>query len=67
MAETNFWDDQVAAQRVIADLNRLKAKVVPIRDFMADLEDLKTMLELVDETEVAEDRDLYASEVVESL
>ena len=67
MAEANFWDDQVSAQRVIADLNRLKAKVVPIRDFKVDLEDLKTMLELVDETEEAEDKELYASEVVESL
>ena len=26
MAEANFWDDQVSAQRVIADLNRFEGE-----------------------------------------
>ena len=30
MAEANFWEDQAAAQSVIASANRSKAKVLPI-------------------------------------
>ena len=67
MAEANFWEDQAAAQSVIASANRSKAKVLPIKAFKCDLEDLKTMLELVDETEDAGDKALYVSEVVESV
>ena len=51
MAGVNFWDDQASAQKVISELNRLKAKVLPIRDLMSEFEDVRTMLELIDESE----------------
>ena len=51
MAGVNFWDDQASAQMVISKLNRRKAKVLPIRDLMSEFEDVRTMLELIDESE----------------
>ncbi|MFP4069169.1 MAG: peptide chain release factor 2 [Opitutales bacterium] len=60
MAEPAFWNDQAAAQSVIAEANRLKHAVNPAKAFNAEVEDLKAMLELVDESD---DED-YAREVV---
>lgn len=67
MAGVNFWEDQASAQKVISELNRLKAKVHPIRDLMSEFEDVRTMLELIDETEDSAERAEYSGELIESL
>jgi peptide chain release factor 2 len=67
MARVNFWDDQASAQKVISELNRLKAKVLPIRDLMSDFEDVRTMLELIDESEDPSEKEAYSVELIESL
>ena len=67
MAGVNFWDDQASAQKVISELNRLKAKVLPIRDLMSDFEDVRTMLELIDESEDLLEKEAYSVELIESL
>ncbi|MGB0375210.1 MAG: peptide chain release factor 2 [Opitutales bacterium] len=67
MAGVNFWEDQASAQKVISELNRLKAKVHPIRDLMSEFEDVRTMLELIDETEDSSERAEYSGELIESL
>ncbi|MFL2847637.1 MAG: peptide chain release factor 2 [Coraliomargaritaceae bacterium] len=67
MAGVNFWGDQVSAQKVISELNRLKAKVHPIRDLMRDFDDMNTMLELIDETEDGAEKAEYSEELVKSL
>ena len=67
MAGVNFWEDQASAQKVISELNRLKAKVHPIRDLMSEFEDVRTMLELIDETEDSSERSEYSGELIESL
>ena len=67
MAGVNFWDDQASAQMVISKLNRLKAKVLPIRDLMSEFEDVRTMLELIDESEDLSEKEDYSVELIESL
>ena len=67
MAQADFWEDQTEAQKVISKMNRLKVKVIPIKDFIKDLEDLKTMLGLIDETPEVEDKAMYAEELITSL
>lgn len=67
MAGVNFWDDQASAQKVISELNRLKAKVLPIRDLMSEFEDVRTMLELIDESEDLSENEAYLVQLIESL
>lgn len=67
MSEPSFWEDQSTAQKVIADANRLKHAVNPVRDFQGELEDLQAMLELVDEMAGEPEADDYESEIVSTL
>ncbi len=64
MAAVNFWEDQASAQGVISEVNRLKAKVQPIAGLRKDLEDVETMLELIDGAENAAERSEYAEELI---
>ncbi len=54
MGGATFWDDPEGAQKVIAEVNRLKAVVNPIVDFKARAEDLQAMEELVGESDEAD-------------
>lgn len=67
MAEPTFWDDQQAAQKVIAEANRLKAAVNPCRAFNAEVDDLQAMLELVDEMGGDPDAAAYEQEVLDAV
>ena len=67
MAGVNFWDDQASAQKVISELNRLKAKVLPIKDLMSEFEDVRTMLELIDENKDRLEKEAYSVELIEGL
>ena len=67
MAGVNFWDDQASAQKVISELNRLKAKVLPIKDLMSEFEDVRTMLELIDENKDPLEKEAYSVELIECL
>jgi peptide chain release factor 2 len=67
MAEPSFWEDPATAQKVIADANRLKHAVHPVRDFQAEVEDLQAMLELVDEMAGDPEAEVYESEIVSTL
>jgi|TARA_E500000178_G_scaffold354054_1_gene421780 peptide chain release factor 2 len=50
MAEPTFWDDQEEARKVIGEVNRLKSAVNPAKAFNAEVDDLQTMLELIEES-----------------
>lgn len=67
MSEGSFWDDQAAAQKVIAEANRLKATVNPAKAFNVEIEDMHAMLELVDEMEDDPDGEAYQQEVLDTL
>ncbi len=66
MAAPDFWDDQTSAQKVIAEVNRLKASAVPARDFRKEIDDLGTLLELVDEADESE-AEAYEQEVLDAV
>ncbi len=65
MASPGFWDNQNEAQKVIAEANRIKARVNPVRAFQAEIEDLTTLLELADEGS-AEEAESVAAEISEA-
>jgi peptide chain release factor 2 len=47
MAESHFWDDPQAAQKVIGDANAIRAKLDPLKSLDQKIADLKTLTELV--------------------
>jgi peptide chain release factor 2 len=49
MSAPDFWDDNEAAQRLIAELNGVKSVVEGYEELVSELEDLETMLELAEE------------------
>lgn len=67
MANPSFWDDQAAAQKVIAEANRLKVVVNPAKGFRAELDDLLAMLELVDEMGDDPDATDYQQEILDAV
>jgi len=67
MANPDFWGDQAAAQKVIAEANRLKVTVNPSKAFQTELDDLAAMLELVDEMAGDSDAESYQQEVLDTL
>lgn len=67
MGGAGFWNDQKAAQKVIAEANRYKNVVNPAKGFNAELADLAAMLELVDEMADDPDAQSYQQEVLDAL
>ena len=67
MSEASFWDDQAAAQTVITEANRLKNIVNPCRAFRGEVDDLKAMLELVDEIGENPEAESYQQEIIDTL
>lgn len=67
MSEPSFWNDQSSAQKVIAESNRLKAAIVPVREYQSELADLAALVELVDEMGKDPDAAAYQQEVVDTL
>ena len=67
MSEGSFWNDQAAAQTVIAEANRLKNIVNPSSAFRGEMDDLKAMLELVDEMGEDPESEAYQQEIIDTL
>ena len=67
MSEGSFWDDQSAAQTVITEANRLKNIVNPCSAFRGEVDDLKAMLELVDEIGENPEGESYQQEIIDTL
>lgn len=67
MSEASFWDDQAAAQTVITEANRLKNIVNPCSAFRGEVDDLKAMLELVDEIGENSEGESYQQEIIDTL
>ena len=67
MSEGSFWDDQAAAQTVIAEANRLKNIINPSSAFRGEVDDLKAMLELIDEMGEDPEGEAYQQEIIDTL
>ena len=62
MGAPNFWDNQEEAQKTATEVSRLKQTLEPVVAFRTEVEDLKALVELVeqaDDEEVA----VYAAEI----
>lgn len=51
MSEPDFWNNQQTAQKVISESNQIKSLINPVLAFNRQLEDLKTLAELVQDAE----------------
>ena len=49
MGETDFWDDNEAAQKVIEELKGLKVVVGPLDELSSSVEDLEALFEMAEE------------------
>ncbi len=49
MGQADFWDDQVAAQKIVSELKLLKAQITPLRNLQTNFEDACLTYELARE------------------
>jgi peptide chain release factor 2 len=54
MAAEGFWNKVEEAQKIVSEVSRIKALITPIKAFNREVEDLKAMLELIDDAEDAD-------------
>jgi peptide chain release factor 2 len=66
MSRQEFWDNQEAANKVVTELSHLKGKVNPLVQYQSRLEDVKTLLELVEDAD-EEEAGEYLAEIRDSL
>ncbi len=65
MSKAGFWDDQKAAQKVIAESNQCKAAIEEITKFQPQVDDLNAMVELVEEADEDEAAE-YLTEITKT-
>lgn len=63
MAAPDFWDDNEAAQRLIAELNGIKSVVEAYNELVTEHEDLETMVELA----IEENDDSLLADLADSI
>ncbi len=66
MGTPGFWDKADAAQATATKLSQLKGVVGPVVEFNAKLDDVKTLLELVDDAD-ADEAEAYTAEIVDTV
>ena len=66
MAEEGFWDKQEAANKVVTEVSHLKGSIQPIIRFGNKVDDVKTLIELVEDAE-GDEAEAYLSEIRETL
>ncbi len=52
-----FWDDHEAAEKVMSQIRKLKNRIEPWRNIMAEMDDLEAMYELAEESGEQSDED----------
>lgn len=62
MSEPGFWDRQDVANKVVTEVSHIKSSIQPIIRFQGKIEDLQTLIELVEDAEGAE-AEAYAEEI----
>ncbi|MCC5807108.1 MAG: peptide chain release factor 2 [Opitutales bacterium] len=66
MGEPGFWDKSDGAQATATKLSQLKGVVGPVMEFNRKLDDVKTLLELVDDAD-ADEADAYVAEITDAV
>ncbi len=62
MADQGFWDNQEAANKIVTEVSHIKGSIQPLIKFQAKIEDVQTLVELVEDAE-AEEAESYTSEI----
>jgi peptide chain release factor 2 len=62
MAEQSFWDHQEAANKVVTEVSHLKSSIQALVSFNSRIDDVKTLMELVEDAE-GEEADEYLKEI----
>lgn len=66
MAAEGFWDNQEAANKIVTEASHLKSSIQPIIKFNSRIEDVQTLIELVEDSE-GDEADEFLSEIKESV
>ncbi len=66
MAEQGFWDHQESANKTVTETSHLKSSIQPIIKFNARIEDVKTLMELVEDAEGDEAQE-YMAEISDTV
>jgi len=66
MGESSFWDNQEAANKVSTEVSHLKSGIQPIIAFHARIDDVNTLMELVEDADGDEARE-YAREIEQTV
>ncbi len=66
MAEDGFWNNQEAANRIVTEVSHLKGSIQPIIKFTARIEDVRTLVELVEDAE-GDEAEEYLAEIKDSV
>jgi peptide chain release factor 2 len=60
MAQEGFWDNQEAANKIVTEASHLKSSIQPIIKFNGKVEDIQTLVELVEASDEAEAEEFLA-------
>ena len=63
MSAPSFWDDNIAAQKIVEQSNQLKAKYETFMDMQAMLDDQEVMLEMIEEEDDVDMREELSQEL----
>ncbi|HKJ90419.1 MAG TPA: peptide chain release factor 2 [Oceanipulchritudo sp.] len=66
MAQNDFWDHQESANRIVTEVSHTKGRIQPILDFHTRIEDVQTLVELVDDAD-SEEAEAYDREIRDTL
>lgn len=65
MAENGFWDHQESANKIVTEVSHLKGSIQPIIKFNGKIEDVQTLVELIEDLD-EEEADEYLAEIRDS-
>jgi peptide chain release factor 2 len=65
MGENGFWDNQESANKIVTEVSHLKSSIQPIIKFNGKIEDVQTLVELIEDLE-EEEADEYLAEIRDS-
>lgn len=60
MSQQGFWDHQESANKVVTEVSHLKSSIAPLLKFNAKVEDIQTLIELVEDSEESEAEEYIA-------
>ena len=66
MGQNDFWDKQEVANKIVTEVSHLKSGIQPIIKFKLKIEDVETLVELVEDSE-GEEAEAFMAEIADSV